>query len=89
MQAETVQWTDRLLSRLLRNQQILRRRFNAGMAHQDLNSPQIHTVFQQVRGEAMPKQVRVDSSGDARSLPRCVTDPADGGHIEWMARTLG
>jgi hypothetical protein len=24
------------------------------MAHQDLNSPQVHTVFQQVQGEAMP-----------------------------------
>jgi hypothetical protein len=39
--------------------QIASRRFDVLVAHQDLNSSQIRSLFEHVRGEAMPQDIPV------------------------------
>ena len=44
--------------------------FDIGMAHQLLNHPDIDPVFQQMRGERMPKRMATDPFGDAGFIHR-------------------
>ncbi len=45
--------------------QIARGGFEVGMAEQDLNGAEIHAGFEQVGGEGVPQQVRMNGLGDA------------------------
>jgi hypothetical protein len=45
--------------------QIARRGFEVGVAEQNLNRSEINASFEQVGGEGVPQQVRMDGLGDA------------------------
>ena len=50
--------------------------FQIAMAQQDLDGPQIRSVFQQVSGEAVTQGVRMDLLPNSRLLPERLHRPA-------------
>src|SRR5277367_33733 len=49
---------------------VKRRRFELGVSEQNLNDPDIDVLFEQMRGEAVPKRVGRDALGDSRRSRR-------------------
>jgi hypothetical protein len=48
------------------------------MAQQEVDPPQIHPCFEEMRRETVPKYVRVDGLRSGRGLPRVSAEALDG-----------